>query len=350
MLKNRSSTFFKFNFVAALLFSIVSCSTSSHLKSEKNEISLPAAETKSNTGEAMGPPSPYGPQPETVSSKDSVSYGPEPFQAKAIVLVLGPGLAKGFAHAGVLRALQEEKIPVAAIVATEMGALIGALYAQANSVNAFEWALQKFKPELFQEKSGVFFQKNETLPKDLKSEIEKAFGTRSLQDLKKPIKILLVQNQSLFIASDGSVGDAVGAALTGSGYYSPAMYYSKPTTGSTAQRPYPVSEAQALNLGPVVVVDLLSHGKGSTSVGPNSSKEKMNRSFSDAEKNGEKDLNNAALVIRPDLSGVDYLDFSKKTAAIFKGKSAIKDNLKLLRPLAGLPADKLDEEKSDETH
>lgn len=45
-------------------------------------------------------------------------------------LVLGGGGARGYAHIGVLRALEEENIPVDVVGGTSMGALIGALYSR----------------------------------------------------------------------------------------------------------------------------------------------------------------------------------------------------------------------------
>ena len=46
-----------------------------------------------------------------------------------IVLALGGGGARGFAHIGVLQALQEAGIKISGIVGTSMGALIGSTYA-----------------------------------------------------------------------------------------------------------------------------------------------------------------------------------------------------------------------------
>ena len=364
MLKNRSASFLKISLFGTALAAVISCSTPSRSKNEKHEVSSPNTAVKSE--EMIGPPAPYGPLPEAASTNSGPAYGPEPFQAKAIVLVLGPGLAKGFAHAGVLRALQEEKIPVAAIVATEMGALVGALYSQASSINSFEWSLQKFKPEIFQEKSGGFFKQNDSLPQPLKAQVEKIFGSKKIQDLKKPVKILLYQNRSLLVVNEGSVSESVETALTGNGYYAAASYQSKPATGATSERPYPVSEAVALGLGPVVVVDLIGNGKGDAGSTPeamnDSNRDKVKAAFAVAVTNGDKDLNDAALVLKPALNNIGYLEFSKKSEAIFKGRSAVKDNLKMLRQLAGLPAEKLDEapeenrdekreaEKSHESH
>ena len=47
-----------------------------------------------------------------------------------IGLALGGGGARGLAHIGVLKALEEERIPIGAIAGTSMGAIIGAAYAQ----------------------------------------------------------------------------------------------------------------------------------------------------------------------------------------------------------------------------
>jgi NTE family protein len=46
-----------------------------------------------------------------------------------IVLVLSGGGTKGFAHVGVLKVLERERIPVAGIVGTSIGAVVGGLYA-----------------------------------------------------------------------------------------------------------------------------------------------------------------------------------------------------------------------------
>ena len=49
-------------------------------------------------------------------------------QQPGITLVLGSGGARGLAHVGVLRALEELKIPIRAIVGCSIGAEIGAFY------------------------------------------------------------------------------------------------------------------------------------------------------------------------------------------------------------------------------
>src|SRR5258708_27417427 len=50
-----------------------------------------------------------------------------------ITLALGGGFDRGFAHLGVLEVLEQEEIPVSAVVGTSIGALLGAAYADGIS-------------------------------------------------------------------------------------------------------------------------------------------------------------------------------------------------------------------------
>ena len=64
---------------------------------------------------------------------------PPPKPAK-IALVLGAGSSKGFAHIGVLKILESNKIPIHMIVGTSVGSAVGSLYAY--GFDGFQ--LQKF--------------------------------------------------------------------------------------------------------------------------------------------------------------------------------------------------------------
>ena len=65
---------------------------------------------------------------------------PVPAAAKppSVVVVLAGGGAKGFAHLAVLRQLEQDRIPIARIVGTSMGAVIGGLYASGLSTDEIE--------------------------------------------------------------------------------------------------------------------------------------------------------------------------------------------------------------------
>ena len=55
-----------------------------------------------------------------------------------VALVLSGGGARGFAHVGVLKALEAARVPVDMVVGTSMGAIIGGLYASGMSPEALE--------------------------------------------------------------------------------------------------------------------------------------------------------------------------------------------------------------------
>ena len=57
-------------------------------------------------------------------------------QKKGIHLALGGGAARGLAHIGVLKVLEEENIPVASICGSSMGAMVGGLYALHGNTRA----------------------------------------------------------------------------------------------------------------------------------------------------------------------------------------------------------------------
>ena len=63
-----------------------------------------------------------------------------------VVVVLAGGGAKGFAHLAVLRRLEQDKVPVARIVGTSMGAVIGGLYASGLSIEEIERIMGNLDP------------------------------------------------------------------------------------------------------------------------------------------------------------------------------------------------------------
>ena len=70
--------------------------------------------------------------------KNSLSFGRKIeglIRTPKIGLALGGGSAWGIAHIGVLKAIEEYKIPIGCISGTSVGALIGGLYALGVSVS-----------------------------------------------------------------------------------------------------------------------------------------------------------------------------------------------------------------------
>ena len=64
---------------------------------------------------------------------------PRPAGRKVIGIALGGGSARGFAHIGVLQALEEAKVPISVVAGTSAGSLVGAFYAAGFS----PWKMQE---------------------------------------------------------------------------------------------------------------------------------------------------------------------------------------------------------------
>src|SRR5262245_51402515 len=56
----------------------------------------------------------------------------------SIGLALSGGAARGIAHVGVLRALQENKIPIDCVAGTSAGSLVGGAFASGMSIDEIE--------------------------------------------------------------------------------------------------------------------------------------------------------------------------------------------------------------------
>lgn len=88
---------------------------------------------------------------------------------RSIGLALGGGGARGFAHLGVLRVLEQEHISIERIVGTSMGAIVGAAYAQTGSV---EKVISQFKQYLAQNRTDTPAEK-----KSKKNEAQRWFDS-----------------------------------------------------------------------------------------------------------------------------------------------------------------------------
>ena len=94
---------------------------------------------------------------------------PTMIRAQKVGLVLSGGGAKGLTHIGIIRALEENNIPIDYITGTSMGAIIGSLYAMGYSPDDMEKLLKSedfkrwYSGEV-EEKYMYYFKKNRPTP------------------------------------------------------------------------------------------------------------------------------------------------------------------------------------------
>lgn len=93
-------------------------------------------------------------------------------QAQKVGLVLSGGGAKGLTHIGIIRALEENNIPIDYITGTSMGAIVGSLYAMGYSPDDMEALLkseefQRWYSGEVEEEYMYYFKKNLPTPEFL---------------------------------------------------------------------------------------------------------------------------------------------------------------------------------------
>jgi NTE family protein len=151
-----------------------------------------------------------------------------------IALVLGGGGLKGFAHIGVIRALQELKIDPAVVAGTSIGALIAAAYGNGMPVSEMADRARNLKRrDLFRlNRLGMILERTKSpsiyLEDPLRKVVEGVVQESNFQKLKKRVLVNTVDIQrgsqvvwGLHGLRDVSVIDAVYASCALPGFYPP---------------------------------------------------------------------------------------------------------------------------------
>lgn len=175
-----------------------------------------------------------------------------------IGLALGSGSARGLAHIGVIRAIEEAGIEIDCIAGTSMGALIGAVYAagkldELEAVFAtFDWkkALSFFDVVL--PKSGLLDgAKVGELVRDL-------VHAKNIEALNKPFQAIAtdIASGAEVVIGSGDVIEAVRASISVPGIFTPVRSGDRILVDGGLVNPVPVSAARAMGADIVIAVDL----------------------------------------------------------------------------------------------
>jgi NTE family protein len=177
-----------------------------------------------------------------------------------IALVLGGGAARGFAHVGVIRALEQEKIPIDMIIGTSVGSLIGAIYA--SDLNSFELEWTAFALEkdslldygILNAITGMGLAKGEKLEEFVKTKVK----TMYIENLKLPFAAVATDlNSGTRVVLDrGSVAKAVRASSAIPGVFEPVNYQGELLVDGGVIDNIPIDVAREKGADIVIAVDI----------------------------------------------------------------------------------------------
>lgn len=143
------------------------------------------------------------------------------FRKKKVGLALGGGVARGIAHIGVLKVLQQNQIPVDFVSGTSSGSLVGAAFAAGLDLDQIEQIVLRIHWQDFFK--FTFFQPGFTSAEAIEDFAVKYLGDPKFSDLKIPFAVVTtdLRTGERVVINQGRVVRAVAASATFPGVFVP---------------------------------------------------------------------------------------------------------------------------------
>lgn len=263
------------------------------------------------------------------------AYGTDGRQPK-IGLALGGGFARGLAHVGVLKALEEEQIPIDFIAGTSVGALIAAVYASGTSLAEMErqGCLTRFRDFGRWKLSRMGMASNERL-----EELMHRFTTvKYFKDLKMPLSIVatdIIKGESVHMI-EGEIGPALRASCAYPGLFLPVEYKGKVLVDGFLTEQVPAEAVRELGAEMVIAVHL---EPGLLDDRPRNTIEVISRSFSIIQSVSNQPWREMVdVLIEPDVHHILWDEFAKTPQLVAAGRDvtyAVMPKIRALMSGAG---------------
>lgn len=260
----------------------------------------------------------------------SFAYGIEGRQPK-VGLALGGGFARGLAHVGVLKALEEEQIPIDFIAGTSVGALIAAVYASGTSLAEMErqGCLTRFRDFGRWKLSRMGMASNERL-----EEMMHRFTTvKNFSDLKIPLSIVatdIIKGESVHF-TEGEIGPALRASCAYPGLFLPVEYKGKVLVDGFLTEQVPGEAVRELGAEMVIAVHL---EPGLLDDRPRNTIEVISRSFSIIQSVSNQPWRRMVdVLIEPDVHHILWDEFVKTPQLVAAGWDATHAVMPKIRAL-----------------
>jgi NTE family protein len=181
---------------------------------------------------------------------------PTPARAK-LGLALGSGAARGLAHIGVLKVLEEAGIQVDIITGTSMGAFIGAMYAAGVPVAQMEQvALEIDWRSMAKLIDPVLPTSGLTDGKKLVAFMSELIPARNFSDLRYPMAVTAtdINTGEAIIIKQGDLLEALRAGLAFPGIFSPVRFGQRFLVDGGLCTPIPTDVARKLGAEKIIGV------------------------------------------------------------------------------------------------
>lgn len=260
-----------------------------------------------------------------------------PGRPPLIGVALGGGFARGLAHIGVLKVLEQEKIPIDFIAGTSIGAVVGAGYASGMSIRELEEAAAQVRFKDFSRwtvsRFGLF--SNDKMAAFLRGFIR----CKTFEELKIPLSItatnILTGEPAIF--SSGDLVDPVRASCAYPGMFLPVRINDQLLVDGFLAHSVPAKPLRLMGAEKVIAIHLRAHWVKPK--GPRHVLDVIGQCFSIAqEKTSYTWRSESDLILEPEIGEFGYDDFARSAAMFEAGEAAARAALPRLRELAGKAA------------
>ncbi len=177
---------------------------------------------------------------------------------KTVSLVLGSGGARGLAHIGAIRVLEEAGVQIKAIAGSSMGALVGGIYA-AGKLDAYEeWVCGLEQTDVLSLVDWTFAGGGLIKGKKIIGKLEELVGDTNIEELKTDFTAVAVDidhGREVWL-DRGSLFDAVRASIAIPGVFTPHRYRDRILVDGGLLNPIPVAPTLRCMTDLTVVVDV----------------------------------------------------------------------------------------------
>lgn len=201
------------------------------------------------------------PQPEPASSADYASVARQ-LSGHGLGLVLGGGGARAFAHIGLMRALEQLRIPVDLAGGTSMGAFFAAL----RACGADSYEMQRIARETFIEHT---YLNDYVLPRvslirgrKFLAHLRAIFGERCIEELRLPYFAVStnLSRATTMVHDSGPLAVWVGTSMSVPGFSPPVAYRGELLVDGAVTNSLPTDVMLQLGRGPIVASDVSTDG------------------------------------------------------------------------------------------
>jgi NTE family protein len=195
---------------------------------------------------------------------------PSVFDGVKIGLALSSGGARGSAHAGILKVLEVEGIPISVVTGSSIGAMVGGAYVAGVSVERIEreW-LDTDLPKVVRSFLPTFPRAGLSSGNELRKYLRALLGDVQIEDLPIPFAAVAcdIDTGEAVVLRRGPLADAMRASASIPGIFHPVRWEGRLLVDGGLIEPLPVRACRELGADLVIGVDIVPTPRPTTPSG-----------------------------------------------------------------------------------